>query len=88
MKENTPNGTNNKDIDHCYGKTIRPSHRTKSLKSLRKNLSQVKVEELKDLRETMKNSLAVRVMVKLNRLKRWHMHPRGTVVIPNDVNSQ
>jgi ribosomal protein L18E len=50
-------------------------------------LSQVKVEELKDLRETMKNSLEVRVMVKLNRLKRWHMHPRDTVVIPNDVNS-
>jgi hypothetical protein len=33
----------------------------------------------------MKNSLEVRVMVKLNRLKRWHMHPRGTVFIPNDA---
>jgi hypothetical protein len=88
MKENTPNGTNNKEIDHSYGKIIRPSKRTKSRKSLRKNLSQVKVEQLKNLRKTMKNGLEVMIMVKQNRLKRWHMHPRGTVVIPNDVNSQ
>jgi hypothetical protein len=79
------NGTNNKEIDHSYGKMIRPSKRTKSRQSVRKNLSQVEVEQLKGLRKTMKNGLEVMIMVKQNRLTRWHLHPRGTVFIPNDA---